>query len=509
MKEHSHSSQGSKLWVRPATAVFFVTALYLTTFCVASSGQGRDDKGDEGGRVGGLIRAQQPPAPCIPNETAAQDVATIARRGDIVYLPAPLETRLLELAARPHTYLPIHAFAEAVNANGTPKPSQLFQYYLIDTTGFQPNIFTTKISGINDQSMQTAANQANCGQPTIGAVRLVLEPKPGLPTDPNDPRAFIDVFTDVSGLFVINNESGWYEGWMIHDLVVPPVSPARNDGSGNAQFGTMTAADAGALKAMGSGNNVPANILTVGGNAVHLPNAQDHFPDIQTNTVGFPVSLGTFNAQQQGDVHAYWEFNHGTDWTFPAYELVATGGVPGAFEAGQVGSLSSVVPGSGPEGIKNDPRQFGDNPDNPRDPDRADATIQAQRETRLRFIPSGIANEVFLDVFVRNASFEPGVGRPQRLFDAYAKEVARLDKDGDGVVSFEEADIDGTSDGLPNSRLYLRATAFDRYAMTREINDGLLAERFAPGQRGYVLAGLRVSVTPAVPASAGQDSDNR
>ena len=53
------------------------------------------------------------------------------------------------------------------------------------------------------------------------------------------------------------------------------------------------------------------------------------------------------------------------------------------------------------------------------------------------------------------------------------------------------------------------ATAFDRYAMTREINDGLLAPRFAPGQRGYVQAGLRVSVTPAVPASAGQDSDNR
>jgi len=51
----------------------------------------------------------------------------------------------------------------------------------------------------------------------LGAVRLVVEPKPGLPTDPKDPRAFIDIFTDISGLFVINNESGWYEGWMIHD----------------------------------------------------------------------------------------------------------------------------------------------------------------------------------------------------------------------------------------------------------------------------------------------------
>ena len=482
------------------------TVLCLATFSVATSAQ---DQGRRDTDRRDLIRAEQPPPPCTPNETAAQDVATVARRGDIVNLPEPLETRLLQLAARPHTFLPIQAFAEATNANGTPKPSQLFQYYLIDTTGFQANIFTAKIPGINDSAMQTAANQANCGQSTIGAVRLVAEPKPGLPTDPNNPRAFIDIFTDVSGLFVINNESGWYEGWMIHDLVVPAVAPPRNDGSGNAQFGTITADDAAALKALGAGNNVPGSLFTVDGNAPHLPSLQDHFPDIQTNTVSFPVSLGTFNAQQQSDVHAYWEFNHGTDWSFPTYELPFTGGIPPSFQNGQVGALSSVVPGSGPSGVKNNPVTFGDNPDNPRDPDRADATVQAQRETRLRFIPSGLDNEVHLDVFLRVKSFEPGVPLPQRFFDAYAKEVARVDQDGDGVVSFEEADIDGTSDGLPNTRLYLPATAFDRYAMTREINDGLLAPRFAPGQRGYVLAGLQVLVTPAVPASAGQDSDNR
>src|SRR5215469_17685839 len=124
-------------------------------------------------------------------------------------------------------------------------------------------------------------------------------PKPGLPTDPNDPRAFIDVFTDVSGLFVINNESGWYEGWMIHDLRVPEVAPPRSDGSGNAQFGKLTAADAAALKALGTGHNVPGAIFTTDGNEVHLPGPHDHFPDIQSNTVGFPVSLGDFNAQDR------------------------------------------------------------------------------------------------------------------------------------------------------------------------------------------------------------------
>ena len=88
MKEHSHSSQRTKLWARAATSAFFVAGLCLTTFC--SSAQGQDD---EGVRVGTLVRAEQPPAPCTANETAAQDVATTASRGDIAQLPEPLETR--------------------------------------------------------------------------------------------------------------------------------------------------------------------------------------------------------------------------------------------------------------------------------------------------------------------------------------------------------------------------------------------------------------------------------
>src|SRR5207249_11595248 len=141
----------------------------------------------------------------------------------VVHLPAPLKATLGQLARRPHTYNPMRAFAEA------DKPSQLFQYYLLDTKWFQPNIFTAVIPGINDHAIPTAANAANHQLPTIGAVRVVLEPKPGLPTDPEDVGAFIDIFTDISGLFVINNESGWYEGWMIHDLVVPQGAYSRSD----------------------------------------------------------------------------------------------------------------------------------------------------------------------------------------------------------------------------------------------------------------------------------------
>jgi len=44
---------------------------------------------------------------------------------------------------------------------------------------------------------------------------------------------------------------------------------------------------------------------------------------------------------------------------------------------------------------------------------------------------------------------------------------------------------------------------------TREINDGLLAPRFSPSQRAWVLSGGLVAVQPAVAGSAGRDSDDR
>src|SRR6266704_3248499 len=61
---------------------------------------------------------------------------TVANRGDIRHLPGPLKTRLVEIAQRPHTFLPITAFSEAS------EPSRLFQFYLVDTMSFQPNVFT-------------------------------------------------------------------------------------------------------------------------------------------------------------------------------------------------------------------------------------------------------------------------------------------------------------------------------------------------------------------------------
>jgi hypothetical protein len=353
-------------------------------------------------------RAEQPPAPCHPNPNATADRTAIANRGDIVNLPKPLQDRLVQLADRPHTYLPMQTFAEASNQDGSPKPSQLFQYYLLDTSGgfppgvgFEANVFTTQTTGVNDH-VQLTVTGANCGLQTIGTVRVVLEPKPGLPTDPTNPRAFVDVFTDIDPLFVINNESGWYEGWMIHDITVPDIAVARNDG--HAQFGKITQRDADILKRMGGGNNVPGKIFTVDGKAPHFPSESDHFPDRQTNVVPLHVSMGAYNAMQQSDVHSYWEFNYqGTNWVHPLYELPFTGGFPDnfgqaadAFQDGEIGALQSIVPGPGPSGEHNKPQAVGDNPNLPRDPDKFDADqgFDAQREFRERGVPSGLANDL-------------------------------------------------------------------------------------------------------------------
>ena len=433
-------------------------------------------------------------SPSFANEL---EVSQLLQREDIKSLPEPLQARLVQLIEQPHAFPAVPAFNEAAN------PSLLFQYYLLDQTSFQPNVFTAAIPGINDTATPPASG-------ALGAIRVVIEPKPGRPLDPNNVNAAIDTFADFTGLNVINNESGWYENWMIHDLKVAEVADPV---SGRARFATITAADAAALKSMGSGNNVPNNFFTTDGTVPRFPTAQDHFPDRQSNLVWFAVSVGTFNGLQVNDAHAYWEFNPGTDWVFPVYELPFTGvGFPGPFKdvppggfSGTPGASPSVIPGPGPDGTQNNPGAFGDNADNPRDPDRNDATDPAQDETRLRFIPSGLANEVFLDAFERVKSFEPSVTNPsQRLFDAYATEVERVSPN--GVVSFAEANVNGTSDGLPNTRLFLPATAFDRFAVTREINDGLLAPRFAPSQRGFLLMGNLVPVSPPVTASFAENN---
>lgn len=454
------------------------------------------------------------PSACTPDFCSRGDISALAKE------PAtqPLQDRLATLDCSPHSVTPLQIFAEADPATGG--MSQLFQYYLLDNTGFQPSVFTTIIPGLNDTAMRTSWG-ANCDLPPLGAVRLALEPKPGLPTDPDDPRAFIDIFTDLRSLFVINNESGWYEGWMIHDLRVADVAPA--DANGKALFGKITPEDAAALLQIGP-NNVPGNFFTVDGKPPHFPSPDDHFPDKVTNVVSLNLSMGAYNALQQSDAHNYWEFNYTTNWIHPLYELPFTGGFPAnsptepasAYPNGLISFRQSIVPGNSP-GDNNRSKdlavKFGDNPDNPRDPDRFDAEIDSQREFRERFAPSGIAREAFLNAFQRLASFEPNEHNlTQRLLDGYKAAVATVDTNRDGIVSAAEGDIDTPNPNCPegdNSCIFLLPRSYNRFAVTREINDGLLAPRFATSTRGFVLSGSIVTGFPQFGASQGEDSDDR
>ena len=465
----------------------------------------------------------QHPAPCHGNPNFRADGNALMTRGDIVGLPKELRNQLTRLACRPHSTLPIQFYSEADS------PSQLFQYYLLDTNNFQPNVFTSLIPGVNDTAMFTATG-ANCGLPTVAAVRLVVEPKAGLPDNPDDPRAFIDIITDISGLFVINNESGWYEGWMIHDLRVADIADPLPDG--RPPFGTITAKDAELLAHMGSGNNVPGHFFTVDGNEPRFPSAGDHFPDRVSNLVPIQLSMGAYNSLQQSDAHQYWEFNYQTNWIHPLYELPFTGGFPDrratdpadTYRDGEIGREASIVPGDR-IGLNRDRRRtilFGDNPNLPRDPDKFDADDDSQREFRERFIPSGLAREVFLNTFERLDSFRPELHNlERRLEEGYKAALELADTNHDGIISATEGDIDTCNDNCfpatpsdeckvsDSSCLYLLPKTYDRFAVTREINDGYIAPRFAPSQRAWVLSGNMVEVSPVVPASAGRDSDDR
>ncbi len=457
------------------------------------------------------------PSMCTPGFCSRGDIAPLSTE------PAttPLQDRLVTIDCSPHSIAPLQIFAEADPEAGG--KSRLFQYYLLDSTNFQPSVFTTKIPGINDDpsTMRTVWG-ANCNLATIGAVRLALEPKPDLPTDPDDPRAFIDIFTDIRGLFVINNESGWYEGWMIHDLRVAPVAYDEECGA-PAPFGMITPEDAELLAEMGSGNNIPGNFFTVDGEPPHTPNPSDHFPDRVTNVVPIQLSMGAYNALQQSDAHSYWEFNYTTNWIHPLYELPFAGGFPDKFptqpadtyQDGEIGRLQSIVPGDRPGRTDSRRRQStsvttpiaraiptSSTPTSRRSASSGSASFPAGSPTR----PSSTPSE-------RLASFEPWEHNlTRRLYDGYRAAVATVDTDGNGIVSAAEGDIDTPNPNCPqgdNTCIFLIPRSYNRFAVTREINDGLLAPRFAPSTRGWALSGDIVTGFPVLQTSEGRDSDDR
>jgi len=101
-------------------------------------------------------------SPSFSNEL---EVSQLRQREDIRSLPAPLRDRLVQLIEQPHAFPAVPAFNEA------PNPSLLFQYYLLDQTSFQPNVFTAQIPDIN-----STATPPDSG--ALGAVLFVHPCRP-------------------------------------------------------------------------------------------------------------------------------------------------------------------------------------------------------------------------------------------------------------------------------------------------------------------------------------------
>ena len=223
--------------------------------------------------------------------------------------------------------------------------------------------------------------------------------------------------------------------------------------------------------------------------------------------------MGAYNALQQSDCTRTGSSTTRTNWIHPLYELPFTGGIPGTLR-GTARSASCSVDRSrvrARRASRTIPVLYGDNPNAPRDPDRfdGDETTRSASSASASFRAASPTRSSSTSTSGSRRSSRASPF-PQRLFDAYAAEVARVDPNGDGV------DLRGRGrrrharrTASPTTRgCSCPPTSFNRFAVTREINDGFLAPRFAPSQRAWVLSGVRVPVTPPCPL-VGRDGDDR
>jgi hypothetical protein len=89
------------------------------------------------------------------------------------------EVNLANLRARPPRWRDEYSGSAARSAfNEADGADQLFQYYLLDTTGFEPNVFTTLFPEVNDR-LQLTVTGASCGRPTVGACEWRWNPSLG------------------------------------------------------------------------------------------------------------------------------------------------------------------------------------------------------------------------------------------------------------------------------------------------------------------------------------------
>jgi len=249
----------------------------------------------------------------------------------------------VRLADRPHSVLPCRS-----------TPRRTLQPALPVLPPRQQRLRAQRLhhnhSRVNDHAQLTATGR-HCSCDGRGSPPGARAESPA-PTDPTDPRALHRRLHRHLRLFVINNESGWYEGWMIHDVTVPRSTPLR-DLTGRPALARSCPA-IGSPQDMGTGNNVPGNTFTVDGKKTRLPAPPIAFRTRPTWCRS--TSAWSVNALQQSDAHAILGVQLSRDELGPPTLRVAVHGrVPGQVRARRPthskrvrsGSCQSIVPGSG------------------------------------------------------------------------------------------------------------------------------------------------------------------
>jgi transposase-like protein len=135
-----------------AVAVTVSLALGLSSAWATTDKQDRVDSKTEALDLSlGNSRQDQPGGQNA--RTLRQDAREVARHGDARNLPDELRERLVELAGRPHSQLPLTVFNEAED------PSQLFQYYLLGnhSPSFKAKVALTAFRG--DKTLAELAEQ--------------------------------------------------------------------------------------------------------------------------------------------------------------------------------------------------------------------------------------------------------------------------------------------------------------------------------------------------------------
>lgn len=252
------------------------------------------------------------------------------------------------------------------------------------------------------------------------------------------------LLTRVEGLRLANNEGGFYQTWLVADLLVPR---------------RLDPADAARLPKGEPGVNGPGEIFTLDGRA---PRALAPSTQSPPNTVWLAVRAGAWGTDETGrQPGARWFLNDFSNWTFWLPE--AWGGAPPPLAEG---------------------------PDRLRDPDAAHARA-------VRGLPSGLAMELLTDLYIRQATVLPEVpADPRARLEAlWPHRVAPLDTDGDGLL--------GYPDVVGRPGLFLNPLAFQRVVVTRELPSAATVPRGYPSTGAVVLAGWREDAEEGGASDAG------